>query len=237
MASAWRLIVAALLIVAGVVGWFLWQAESRREQEKRRADQAEAKLGLDAARVLTATFDQVADLRVATLSGKSIAQGECQSGNFIPNQQRTSAPYSAAYFVDLSRVDRSSYRWNGESRTIFVTVPDVRIDTPNINMSRAKTDQTGIFVSRSCGSAMQRQVAGRLQAVASERAKRPEYLQKARESARATLGNLTRAPLAAAGVGRVSVVVRFPSDPPLTNGDRSDVTRSLQEVLADPKYG
>ncbi len=232
-----------LLIVAvvAIISVFLWQqhrvdqARKKADQEKKAKDLAELKAGLRLSEVLTASFRKTAALRVATLSGNVLSKGECESGNFIPNLQSTVAPYRTEFLVDLRKVNRASYRWNATERVMFVDLPAVTVDPSSIDMSRARSTQSGIFVSRACGMAMQQQVAGRLRAAADEKAHRGEYLAQAREAARAEVANLTRIPLAAAGMENAKVRVRFASDP-VPNDRQWDVSRSIEEVLHDSRF-
>lgn len=221
-----RLIAMAALLVTGILGW---QQYRIRQAEKDRA-RADLEAGLAASRVLSETFGREASLRVATLGGSVLSQGGCTSAYVFANQQRTVAPFSVAYSVDLRAVDRSRFRWDAAGRTMFVELPDVSVEPPAIDVARARSSQSGVYISRSCGLAMQRQIAGRLQAAAGDRAHRADHLRDARESARSAVAALVRAPLAAAGVNLVEVRVRFPFDP--KPDDRHwDVSRSIEDVL------
>lgn len=227
----YRLVIVAMLALAALA---LWQYR-RAGNEQVRREKAELDTGLAASRVLTAVLAQKAVLRVATLDGQVVSRGECRSGYFFPNQQNTLAPYSVGYSLDLSRVDRASYRWNARRKMMFVELPDVAVEPPNIDLSRARSAQSGLFVSRTCGLAMQQQVADRLRAKADQRARRADYVVKARGWARAAVGNLVQTPLVAAGIEDVTVQVRFPGDPRPADGKAWDRSRSIDEVLAEPK--
>lgn len=227
-----RLLIAA---VAAGVGYILFQQHQITESKKGR-ERAELEAGIRASEVLSEIFTSRAEFRVATLNGDAQSRGECRSGYFIPNQQITIAPYSSSYFVDLGRVDRSDFRWDAASRTMFVQVPDPAPEQPSIDMSKARTKQSGVFVSRTCGMAMQRQVAGRLSAVADRAAKRSDNLRRAREAGREALDRLVRAPVLAAGASPAKIVVRFTSDPRPVGDERWDMSRTIDEVRADPRF-
>lgn len=224
-----------IVAVAAVVGFILFQ-QHRIAEEKKARERAELEAGVRASEVLSEVFTGRAEFRVATLSGDARSRGECSSGYFIPNKQTTIAPYSSNYFVSLGRVDRSDFRWDGASRTMFVQVPDPTPEQPSVDMSKARTEQSGVFVSRACGVAMQRQVAGRLSAVADSAARRPDNLRRARLVGREALGALVRAPVVAAGLSPAKVVIRFNSEPRPANDERWDVSRSIDEVRADPRF-
>jgi hypothetical protein len=224
-----------LAAVVAILGFFVYQQHRIAEEAKKRK-RAELEAGLRLSEVLTEVFTKRAEVRVATLSGRARSQGQCVSGYFFPNKQMTIAPYTASYFVNVDRVDRSDFRWDGTSRTMFVEVPDPAPERSNIDMSQAKSDQSGIYVSRSCGLTMQQQVAGRLSAVADKAARSSENMRKARDAGRETLGGLFHAALAAASNGSAKVVIRFASEPRPTGDGRWDTSRSISEVLADPAF-
>jgi hypothetical protein len=221
-----RLIVVIGLLVAGLLGI----QQYRVRQAERARERADLEAGLAASRVLSETFGREASLRVATLSGSVLSQGGCTSAYVFANGQRTVAPFAVAYSVDLKGVDRSRFRWDAAGHTMFVELPDVQVEPPAIDIAKARSSQSGVFISRACGLAMQGQIAGRLQAAAGERAHRADHLAEARASARSAVAALVQAPLAAAGVGQVTVRVRFPFDPQ-PNDQHWDVSRSIDDVL------
>lgn len=219
-------VVAIALLLVGFGYWL----------EHRRAEQAETQLGLDASRMLNATFEKASVLKVGQLSGTVVARSEATSGGgLIRNTQTTRAPATVDYLVDLGAIEPSDYRWNEGARIMTVTLPPVRAGAPNIDLSRAQVRQSGLWISRSAGVAMQTQAAARLRDRAVYQAARPENLQQARENARAAVRRLVAAPLAAAGLGEVQVFVRLPGEerPAGLSKERWDVSRSLEEVLGD----
>jgi hypothetical protein len=218
------------LVVLALVALVLGVQQYRLGQARKERDRAELEAGLAASRVLSATFERAGALRAARLSGRVMSQGSCVSGYLFTDQQRTVAPYSVNYMVDLSHVGRGSFRWDGKRRVLLVEVPGVTVEPPSVDMTAAKSEQSGVIVSRACGLAMQNQVAGRLSAAAAERAGRPDYLERARTSARVELGSLVQSSLAAAGLGHVEVRVLLATDPRV-NGERWDVSRSIDDVL------
>lgn len=222
--------ITLILVAVLALGAFLWWQQRQIRQERAAREAAELQAGLRASEVLSAAFELAPAVRVARLTGNVQSKGECKSGYFFSNEQRTVAPYAVNYFVDLKRLRRSDYRWDAASRTMFVEVPEPSIEQPSVDVARARSAQSGVYVSRTCGLAMQRQVAGRLQAAAREKAVQPEFRQKARDAARETVAGLTRRPLAAAGLRDVKVVVRFPSE--AISNEQMDRSTPLNQVLA-----
>jgi len=221
-----KLTIAAVVLVAAAA-FVVWWANVR-------ADRAERQLGLDAARTLSESFAKARDLRVATLSGEVIARGSDPGfANVLPTSMTMRYPYAVDYFVDLRRVDSSAYRWDADTQTMTVRLPDVAPARPNIDAGRAdRIGTTGVFMTRDAAQRLNTQVAARAALRATESAAKPEHLNRARASAREVIGDLVATPLRAAGLGAVKVVVRYPWE-----GDargvpvRWDESRSVEEVL------
>ena len=211
-----------------------WCVEHRQTGKARREkEQAELQAGLRASQVLSAKFEETGSLRAARLRGEVLAQGACTSGYLFANGQQTVAPYSVDYMVDLTQMGGSSFRWNAAKHTMFVTLPALTVERPAVDMSRARSRQSGTFISRACGLAMQKTVAGRLGAAASERAGGADYLRRARDSARARVASLVQTPLAAAGIGPVRVVVRLSTDPVPVGDQYWDMSRPIEEIVGN----
>jgi hypothetical protein len=220
-----RKLIVLVLIVAAVGGAFYW---------RHRARQAELKLGLDAATVLSARFAKSNALKVANLSGELVAPSEAPIlGGMAQARQVTRAPYSVDYFVNLGGVDADAMRWDAKGRTLTVEVPDVTVAAPAIDYSRAEVQQQGLWISRATGQAMQRQGASRLAAKAEAEARKPDNIAKARANARDAVEQNVRAPLAAAGLGDITVTVRIAGVTPLGGSEPTDMSRSIAEVYRD----
>ncbi len=217
----------AIVSIAVLLGIVYWQ--------HRREEKAEQDLGLSASRVLTAVFTLASDLRVARLTGSVVAKSECESLRFLNNEQRTVAPYAVSYSINLKSITPSDFRWNDRENIMSVSIPEVSVEAANIDMSRARTTQSGIYVSRGCGIAMQRVAATRLAGAAREKARDPVNIAKAREGARAAVIEYVRAPLRAVGYDDMRVVVRLPgeSSPVGISTEQWDVSRSIADVLRD----
>lgn len=226
MASRGRLI-GILVLVAAIVGFaFVWHA-------RQRAERAELEAGLASARVLDSVFERTAKLQVATLTGR--AQARSTDDGWIDSTQTTRAPFAVVYTIDLRGIDASAYRWNANDRIMTVRIPDVVAGAPAVDLGKAEVDQTGAWISRRAGQNLQRIAAGRLTAVAANEANKPANAAKAQQAARAAVRDLIRAPLAAAGLRDVTVVVRLPGEakPASLTDEQWDVSRSLEEIYRD----
>jgi hypothetical protein len=223
------LIAAAVILAAAAL--FAWS------QHRARVE-AERTLGLDAARVLSEHFSRASALKVATLSGRVTAQGDDKGFlGLVPSEQRTTMPYTVDYFVDLSRLGPDSYRWDPQTRTMTIDIPDVTIAKPNIDAAQARSRQEGLFISRRAGLELAREASARAAAASRKSAQKPEHVARARANARNAVANLAAAPLAAAGLEDVRVAVSFPWEPKARAADPSQMDRSrrIEDVLNDAK--
>lgn len=221
-------LILALLLIAAIVAAFWWQ--------QRRAERAEMEAGLAASRTLSAVFERTAALQVARLSGEAVTRVDGSSGyGMFANVQTTRAPYTVDYLVDLRRLSPADYRWNAKDRVMVVTVPEVTVGKPNIDLAQARTAQGGLFISRRSGLLMQQRVAGNLALAAARTAGTPDNLVKARQSARAAVKALVEGPLTAAGIGDVKIVVRLPGEARPAGLDREqwDMSRPIADVLRE----
>jgi len=225
---------ALLLALVAALAFFAWSQRSGRVE-------AERDLGFEATRVLAEKFRSAGDLRVATLSGRVVARGEDKGFlGIVPSEQRTTTPFSVDYFVDLSNLDSRSYRWDPETRTMTIDIPDVKVGAPNVDESRSVSQQKGIFISRRAALEIAREASARATAASKRAAEDPKYLDRARANARTAVTNLAAAPLAAAGLGDVRVAVSFPWEPKsLSNQPRErwDQSRHPKEVLEERQGG
>ncbi len=218
-------VIGLLLLAAVAVAILLIQSKQATDAK----DRAEFDAGFASARVISATFEKVADLRVGQLRGTAISRAQFD-GWIFDSVQMTRAPFTADYFIDLRRLPVDAYRWDEPTRTMRIKVPAVTVGRPNIDMEKAEVKQSGVWISASAGRELQRQAASRLRIAAEDASGRPQYVKQAQDNARATLTNLIRTPLTTAGLRNVSVQVTFPGE---TAGERWDVSTPLAEVLAN----
>lgn len=221
-------VVALLVVLLLAAIGYAWYA-------KRQAAEAERQLGLDSTRVVQTYFQQARALKVLTLGGAIVAKSNDPGfAGLLPSSQTTKLPFTVDYFIDLTKLRPRDYRWDAARRTLVVKLPDVSVGMPNVDETTAQTTQDGVFISRDAGLRLAQSTSRAVVARASEVAKRPENIERARRQARDAMTTMTRAPLEAAGVTRVTVSVGFPWD--TERSDESwDRTRSIGEVLRDTR--
>lgn len=224
----WPIALLAVTLLLAAAGLYAWRQSVARKE-------AERQLGLDASRVLSVHFSAAAAIKVGALSGEVVTRGQTESlGGLVRSEQTVKAPYAVDYFVDVSRLGPGDYDWNAETRTVTVAVPDVTPAPPNIDEGRAQVNQSGLWISRGAGLELARQTSRRAASRATETARRPEHLDRARQSARTVIGSLATAPLEAAGLDGVRVAVRFPYERPGNpDGERIDASRPIADVLKE----
>jgi Protein of unknown function (DUF4230) len=224
-----RVIAALALVLLLAIGWLLFQ--------RQQAAQEARSVGIEVSRTITASFAGMNALKVGTVSGDVLSSSNTTTFfGTLPVIQRSRAPYSVDYFVDLSKLSVANYRWNAKTRTMSIDVPDVTIAAPNIAGAKAAIIQQGVYISRGAGIILQQQAAERANAAARKTANDPKYIAQARANARAAIAQLATAPLKAAGLGTVKVAVRFPIDPKPDTVAQEDWDRStpVAEILARP---
>lgn len=218
-------IVAVLLAIAGFAYW-----TAHREHEQRK--KAELQLGLESSKIINVSFQQRSDLTVYRMSGDVVSKVDCE-GRIFQLEQRTKAPVKVSYSLPLSAINRSAYTWNQGQQRLTISIPDVRVETPNVDISKQIVRQTGRFISRECGLVMARKTAVALTERALAEAKKPANLANARDAARKAVADLAGGILTGANLHGVTVAVLLPGE---SNGtadrERWDETRPLVEVLS-----
>lgn len=225
-----KAVIVLVCAVVALLGLFAWSQYSARKE-------AERTLGLNASRVVSEHFSKAAAVKVGTLSGKTVARAENEGFmGMIKSQQTTTIPFTVDYFVDVSRLGERSYRWDPETKTLTVDIPDVTIAAPNIDETAARSAQSGLYISRSASLDLAKQTSQRAAARSKQAAQKPENMEKARANARAVVERLAEGPLAAAGLEEVQVAVRFPWEPRSGSSEPTeylDESRRMEDVLKE----
>jgi hypothetical protein len=220
-----------LLIALGLIGGVLWWQDKRAE-ERRVEDQLAQAQGI--VRVLSATFSNKAALKVGEINGTlDVTVVDPGAVPLLRSSQKATVPYSVGYTLDLSAVGADDYRWEPERRTLTIRVPLVTAEPPNIDeANRAVAGTSGLFVTRGASTNLARRASRLATAKAGEVAAEPANLSRAQANAEKLVANLARTPLDAAGLGPITVRVITPAAG-VRDGERWDVSRSIEQVLAD----
>jgi hypothetical protein len=224
----------ALAVVALIILFAVYMmgrgtgSETAREEERLEN-------GIAASRVVEFAFDEQSKFVVAQASGTVSATSE-DRGRFgwLRSNQRMIAPFTSTYTVDLKGVDAADMRWEEQSKTLFVELPGVTVEPVNVDEARKQTSRRGIWVTERASAALEKQGSAAAQAVAQKKASEPEFIRQAEDGARTRVGNFLKAPLQAAGLRNVRVVVRFPADGRRSD-ERWDRSRPMKKVLEEQR--
>lgn len=186
-------------------------------------------------RVVRATFSRASTLKVGSLSGSVQATAsDARLGGVLKTDRVVKAPFSVDYFLDVSRLRADDYRFDPVTRTLVVDAPDVRVGAANVDEARRTLSETrGLFVTRDAMEKLSQRTSDAAQRSAAAEAQKPERLAQARDNARRALRDLLAAPLAAAGVGDVRILVSFPYERTDPNPQQWDRSRTPEQVLAN----
>jgi hypothetical protein len=200
------------------------------EKHERKADQED--LGMSNLDKVTAVVRERRNrLEVMRLRGVITTVRETSGGigGVFDGKLVIRQPFSTGYFVDMSQMRLSDYIWDEDSKTLFVRLPAVTVDGPNIDATRQQVAVKGWVITRDMQDRLRRSVAQGADQQARTEAAKPEHLEAARSRAIEAITRNLSLPLAASGVGNVHVEVL---DPRRTPAERWDVSRSIAEVLA-----
>jgi len=217
--------VLVLLLAVLAAALWVWRADRAREA-------AELQLGLDSSRIVAQAFTATNQLRVSQLRGQiSTKTSDPGAVAVLSSSQRTSAPFTVDYFVDLSRVKSGNFAWNAEKKVLAIEVADPVPAPPNVDEGAASVTQEGLFISRGAAVRLAQKSSANITAKAAAEARKPENMAKAREAARQALRANALAPLKAAGIAIADVRVTFTSEA-RSNDDVWDYTTRLEDVRA-----
>lgn len=216
-------VIGAILLLAVIALWS-WKAA----EDKRRAEEIATAQGI--ARVIATTFAGKTDLRVAAVNG-TIDVTSINNGAVFQSKLNGTLPFSVDYFVDLSGLTLDDAKYDPQAKRLLVTIPDVRVSDPNIDLTRGKMgNMQGWWVSRQASQALVTRSVKLADQQAEATAREPANLAKAREEGRERIAKLLELPLEASGIGDIDVEVRYASESGKSD-ERWDVSRSVKDVL------
>lgn len=200
----------------------------RREAERQREAIATAE---GFAKVVRETLTDKTELTVMEANG-SIDVRSVNRGTIFDTYMETTIPYSARYYVDLSRVGLSSIRYDASTKTMMVEIPDIQVSQVNVDETKTVIrDKGGILISPTANENLWRRASKLAEAGAASSVRKPEKVNAAREKARVEVEQLLEQPMRAIGRDDVNVVIRFPADG-ARNDEQWDISPSIEEVLA-----
>jgi hypothetical protein len=133
-------------------------------------------------------------------------------------------PATVEYRLDLSKMSKSDFSWDRETKRMSVTIPPLLIGDPVLDMTRAKLVNKGILVGGDTDLELLKKNAATAKQRALRDAKNPQLMQLARDAARKAMVQNISIPLRAAGYDDITVTVRFAGE---NIDDPSYLDRSL----------
>ncbi|MES2119286.1 MAG: DUF4230 domain-containing protein [Pseudomonadota bacterium] len=135
-----------------------------------------------------------------------------QKGWIFSAEQFGIIPASVEYRLDLSKMNKSDFKWDSETKRMTVTIPPLLIGEPVLDMSRAKLVNKGILMRGDVALQLLKKntISARQQSL--NDAKNPQMMELARNAARKAMAQNISIPLRVAGYDDITVVARFPTD-------------------------
>ncbi|MEO6581208.1 MAG: DUF4230 domain-containing protein [Sphingomicrobium sp.] len=222
-------IIAIGVLVALLIGIRIYQRVQRDYVVEQQDNEA-------IARIVGTAFAETNALKVSSLSG--VVQTPATDEGLVPflkSDKVVKQPFTVDYFVDMSSLTLADYSWDQASRTLRVRAPPVAPGKPNVDETGRTLSRTrGVFVTRGASDRLEQRIGRRAAAQTAREAAKPERMAAAREAARRAIAANLRGPLAAAGYEDVTIAVVLPGDAATgRTGERWDVSRSIEEVLAE----
>ncbi|MDP1028120.1 DUF4230 domain-containing protein [Sphingomonas sp. KR1UV-12] len=142
-------------------------------------------------------------------------------------------PGSVRYEVDLAKLGARDVRWDAASNTLSVRLPPVELDGPQVDLAAIREYGSGGVLATFTDAEKQLDEANRRagQTELLRQASQPAMIRLARDATRRAVENNFALPLRAAGV-EAKVQVAF-ADEPVASDERWDVSRSVEDVLAN----
>lgn len=156
-----------------------------------------------------------------------------QSQLGLSTQKTLIMPGMVRYEVDLGKLGQRDVTWDAGTHTLSVRLPPVEIDGPQVDLAAIREYGTGGLLSRLTDADRRLDTANRAagQAELVRQAREAMPMRLARDATRRAVERSFALPLRAAGVD-AAVKVTF-ADEPVSDGERWDSSRSLEEVLGN----
>lgn len=163
-----------------------------------------------------------------------VSSKQSQFGGLLTTERTIVLPGDVRYELDLAKLEADDVRWDGASKTLAVTLPEIEIAGPDVDLNALREYGPGGLGEMLTNGANSLDRVNRARAVADLRkqALAPVPMGLAREAGRQAVERSFALPLVAAGIEGARVVARYP-----TEGRRSDEvidrSRSYNEVLGE----
>jgi hypothetical protein len=159
-------------------------------------------------------------------------------GGLVASERTLILPGDVRYELDLAKLDSDDVRWDAGSNTLSVTLPEIEIAGPEVDLSAAREYGENRVLSALTNADQSLDRANRARAIADLRkqAGAPVPMRLAREAGRQAVERSFALPLQAAGFDDAKVVARYPTEgSPVA--EPLDHSRAYNDVLSEAREG
>lgn len=142
-----------------------------------------------------------------------VASDDARLFGLIKSRQVAVIPARVDYGIDLASVGRERMRWNPDTHTLSVRLPDVSVSRPNLDEAHAQYLREGMWITRDAQDKLTRDNTLLAEQQADGQAHQPVLIDLARAAAREAVQQNLSIPLKVAGYGDVKVLVTIDGEP------------------------
>lgn len=220
-------IIALLLALLLVVGGGLWVlGDSIRRELAGPSPETIASASLAGLREQN---------RLVTFSARYVAVVTSKQSRLGMTAQKTLImPGTVRYEIDLAKLQQDDVRWDPAAKQLTVALPAIEVVGPEVEIDAIRQYSNGGLLMRFTDVEAKLDAANRKAGKAElvRQAREPTPMKLARESARRAVERSFAMPLRAVGV-EASVRALFPEERGGRDDERWDVSRSVEDVLAN----
>lgn len=157
-------------------------------------------------------------------------------GGLISNERTLVLPGDVRYELDLAKLEADDVRWDASSNTLSVTLPEIEIAGPEVDLAAAREyGENGVLSAvTNADEALDRNNRARAVADLRKQAGAAVPMRLAREAGRQAVERSFALPLQAAGFDNAKVVARYPTEgSPVT--EPLDRSRAYNDVLDEAR--
>ena len=157
-------------------------------------------------------------------------------GGLVSSERTLILPGDVRYELDLAQLRPEDVQWDAGSSTLNVTLPEIEIAGPEVDLSAAREyGENGVLsVVTDADQALDRNNRARAVADLRKQAGSPVPMRLAREAGRQAVERSFSLPLQAAGFDGAKVVARYPTEGSAVT-EPLDRSRSYNDVLEEAR--
>ena len=165
-----------------------------------------------------------------------VSSKQSQFGGLLTTERTIVLPGDVRYELDLAKLGADDVRWDGATKTLAVTLPEIEIAGPDVDINALREYGPGGLGEMLTNGANSLDRVNRARAVADLRkqALAPVPMGLAREAGRQAVERSFALPLVAAGIDDARVVARYLTEG-ATSSEVIDHSRSYNEVLGEQR--